>query len=193
MKRSEKILLSLFAVLFLIIIGGGALAMGVKHYLSVLEENDRLRTRILEMNDAIAQGSEWQKRHAWLEENVPGFSSRQEAASKLLEVVQREADKLALTFTDRQFLEPTKPMGVDGLPIEEEGGYYDQATVKVTLSKVREQAAFGWMHALQTPDHFLGITRLQITPAGEGKTVNIEAEITQFYRSKASSKLSKRD
>jgi hypothetical protein len=193
MKRSEKILLSVFAVLFLVIIGGGAVAMGVKHYLSLLEENDGLRSRIIEMNDAISQGAEWQRRHDWLDQSVPSFTSRQEASSKLLETLQKEADKLALTFADRQFLEPVKTMGPDGLPLEEEGGYHDQAAVKVTLSKVKEQAAFAWMHALQTPVNFLGITRLQISPAGEGKTVNIEAEITQFYREKAPTKISKAD
>lgn len=193
MKRSEKVLLSVFAVLFLVIIGGGAVAMGVRHYLGLLEENDRLRGRVLEMNEAIAQGSEWQRRHHWLEESTPGFSSRQEAASTLLETIQKEADKLSLSFTDRQFLEPVKTMGADGLPIGEAGGYFDQAAVRVTLSKVKEKEVFAWMHALQAPGNFLGVTRLQITPAGEGRTVNIEAEITQFYREKAPSKLSKAD
>jgi len=191
MKRSEKILLTVFGVLFLVIIGGGAVAMGIKHYMAILEENDGLRTRIIEMNEAIAQGSEWQRRHDWLDKQVPSFTSRQEASTRLLETIQKEADQLSLTLTDRQFLEPVKALGPDGLPLEEEGGYFDQASVKIILTKVKEQPLFQWMHKLQAPEGFLGITRLQITPAGEGKTVNVEAEITQFYREKASAKISK--
>ncbi|MCA1963293.1 MAG: hypothetical protein LDL31_05050 [Prosthecobacter sp.] len=191
MKRSEKILLGVFAALFLLIVGGGAMATAIRHYLDLLEENEGLRTRILDMHDAIAQGSEWQRRHAWLEEHVPSFTSRQEAANRLLETVQKEADRLSISFTDRQFLEATRPVGPDGLPMEETGGYFDQATVRVVLAKVREKEVFAWMHALQSPGGFLGITRLQITPAGEGKTVNIEAEITQFYREKSPTKLSR--
>lgn len=193
MKRSEKILLTLFAVLFLLIIGGGGLAMGIRHYFAILEENEGLRDRVIEMNEAIAQGSEWQRRFDWLDKNVPGFASRQEASSRLLETIQKEAEKLALAFADRQFLEPVRQLGQDGLPLEEDGGYYDQASVRVTLSKVKEQAVFTWMHALQSSGGFLGVTRLQITPAGEGKTINVEAEITQFYREKAPAKLSKAD
>ncbi|MES2595217.1 MAG: hypothetical protein V4662_07775 [Verrucomicrobiota bacterium] len=191
MKKSEKLLLGAFAVLFLVIIGGGAMAMGIKQYLAIREENETLRDRVIEMNEAIAQGAEWQRRHDWLEERVPGYTSRQEASAKLLEVIQREADKLSLTLVGKEFLEPVKTMGPDGLPLEEEGGYFDQAAVKITLTKVKEQPFFAWLHSMQTPDSFLGITRLQITPAGEGKTINVEAEITQFYREKASAKLSK--
>lgn len=191
MKRSEKILLTLFGVLFLVIIGGGAMAMSFKHYLAVREENEGLRDRIIEMNEAIAQGSEWQRRHDWLDKRVPGFSSRQEASTRLLETLQREADKLSLALAGKEFLEPVKTLGPDGLPVEEEGGYFDQASVKVTLTKVKEQPFFTWLHSMQTPDSFLGITRLLITPAGEGKTINVEAEITQFYREKAPAKISK--
>src|SRR5688572_31343789 len=149
MKKSEKILLTIFAVMFLVIIGGGAVAMGIKHYLAIREENETLRDRIIEMNEAIAQGSEWQRRHDWLDKQVPGFSSRQDASAKLLEVIQREADKLSLALAGKEFLEPVKTMGPDGLPLEEEGGYFDQATVKVTLTKVKEQAFFTWLHSMQ--------------------------------------------
>lgn len=193
MKRSEKILLTLFGVLFLVIVGGGAMVMGIKHYMAILEENDSLHDRIIEMNAAIAQGSEWQRRHDWLDKSVPSFTSRQEASTRLLETIQKEADHLSLSLCDRQFLEPVKTMGPDGLPIDEEGGYFDQASVKITLTKVKEQPLFQWMHKLQDPEGFLGITRLQISPAGEGKTVNVEAEITQFYREKGPAKFSKRD
>ena len=190
MKKSEKILLTIFGVLFLVIVGGGAMAMGIKHYLGLLEESDGLRDRILEMNEAIAQGAEWQRRHDWLEQTVPGFSSRQDASARLIETIQKEAEKHGLAITS-EFLEPVKTLGPDGLPLEAEGGYFDQAAIKVMLTKVQEQPLFAWLHALQAPENFLGVTRLQITPGGEGKTITVEAEFTQFYREKTATKLSK--
>jgi hypothetical protein len=191
MKRSEKILLGLFGIVFLVIVGGGLLAFGIRSYREVLAENDRLTDRLSEMHQAIAEGSEWQRRHEWLDASVPSFSSRQEASSRLLETIQREADHHSLSLSGKEFIEPIKQLAQDGQPVEEASGYFDQATVKIILTKVKEQALFAWMHGLQKPELFLGITRLQITPGGEGKTVSVEAEVTQFYREKVPSKLSK--
>jgi len=193
MKRSEKVLLGLFSILFLVIIGGGVLAFGIQNYRDLLEENAGLKDRLIEMNEAIAQGSEWQRRSEWLEAHVPAFTSRQEASTRLLEAIQREAEKSGLTIGGKEFLEPVKQLGPDGLPVEAASGYHDQAAVRITLANAKEQTLFAWMHALQQPDAFLGITRLQINPSGQGKTVNVEVEVTQFYRERPAAKITKAD
>ena len=36
---------------------------------------------------------------------------------------------------------------------------------------------------------FLGVTRLRMSPTGEGKSVNCELEVTQFYRESSETKL----
>lgn len=191
MKRSERILLTIFGFVFLIIVGGGLLAFGIQSYNGIQTEADGLRKRIVEMKDAISQGSEWQRRSDWLDENVPSFTSRQEASTRLLEMIQKEADKSALTIGGKEFVEEVKQLAQDGLPVEEAGGYFDHASVKITLTNAKEQTLFAWMHALQQPGSFLGITRLQINPSGQGKAVNVEAEVTQYYREKTSSKITK--
>jgi hypothetical protein len=193
MKRSEKILLTVFGFVFLIIVGGGMLALGIQNYRSIQDESASLAKRITEMKAAIAEGSEWQRRSQWLDESVPSFTSRQDASSKLLDMIQKEADKNSLTLAGKEFIEEVKQLAPDGLPVEEEGGYFDQASVKITITGTKEQPLFGWMHALQQPSAFLGITRLQLTPSGQGKTVNVEVEITQFYREKAAAKITKAD
>ncbi|MCX6854704.1 MAG: hypothetical protein NTV80_07335 [Verrucomicrobia bacterium] len=193
MKRSEKILLTVFGFVFLIIVGGGMLAFGIQNYRSIQDESASLAKRITEMKAAIAEGSEWQRRSQWLDESVPSFTSRQDASSKLLDMIQKEADKNSLTLAGKEFIEEVKQLAPDGLPVEEEGGYFDQASVKITITGTKEQPLFGWMHALQQPSAFLGITRLQLTPSGQGKTVNVEVEITQFYREKAAAKITKAD
>ncbi len=189
MKRSERILLGIFAVVFLVIIGGGLLTFGVNNYREITEENERLRDRLIDMNQAIAQGTEWQRRSEWLESNAPTFPSRQDASAKLLDAIQKEAEKAVLTISGREFLEPLKQLGPDGLPAEEVAGYFDQATVKLTINGAKEQALFAWMHALQQPQSFLGVTRFQMNPSGQNKTVNLEVEVTQFYREKPVAKL----
>jgi hypothetical protein len=192
MKRSEKILLTVFGFVFLIIVGGGLIAFGIQNYRAIQAESASLTQRISEMKAAIAEGSEWQRRSKWLDESVPSFTSRQEASTRLLDTLQKEADKNALTLAGKEFIEETKQLGQDGLPVEE-GGYFDQASVKITITGTQEQALFGWLHALQQPSAFLGVTRLQLTPSGQGKTVNVEVEITQFYREKAAAKITKSD
>jgi hypothetical protein len=92
----------------------------------------------------------------------------------------REAEKIGLSIGGKEFLEAARVLGPDGLPLEEDLGYFDHAAVKITLTGVPEQAFFAWLHALQQPQSFLGITRLQINPSGTSKTVNCEVEFTQL-------------
>lgn len=191
MKKSEKMLLLIFAITFAVIVGGGALTFGLNNYRGILEENDRLRDRLIDMNQALAKGSDWKLRHDWLDENVPAFNSRQEAASHLLDALQKEAVAAGVNIGERELIDEPKILGPDGLPIEEESGYFDQAAVRVTLAGVAEKDLFKWFHALQKPESFLGLTRLQINPSGQGKTVNCEVNITQFYRETSAPKLTR--
>lgn len=191
MKKSEKVLLGVFAFLFLAIIGGGGLMYAFNNYTSIREENDTLRDRLADMNLAISQGADWADKYGWLEEHCPNFTSRQEASAKLLEVITAEAEKKGISIGGKEFIEAARVLGPDGLPIEENLGYFDKATVKITLAGIQEQAFFGWLHALQQPQSFLGITRMQINPSGTNKTINAEVEFTQFYREKSAPKVSK--
>lgn len=191
MKKSEKVLLGVFAFLFLAIVGGGGLTFAFNNYMAIREENENLRDRLADMNLAVSQGADWADRYGWLEEKVPAFASRQEASAKLLEVISGEAEKLGLSIGGKEFLEEARVLGPDGLPLEEDLGYFDKAGVKITLTGVQEQPIFAWLHALQKPTSFLGITRLQINPSGTNKTINAEVEFTQFYREKSAPKVTK--
>lgn len=182
MKKSEKILLGLFALLFVVIIGGGLASYAWGQYQSAVEENEALHSRLAEMRRAVAEGAEWQRRSAWLDENVPQFPSRQAASSRLLETIQTEAAKTGLNLAGREFVEPVARTVAETEEAETPGGYFDQAAVKLNLVNVQERTLFTWLHALQRPESFLGVTRFQMNPGGQGKGVNAEIEITQFYR-----------
>jgi hypothetical protein len=97
MKKSEKVLLGVFAFLFLAINGGGGLMYAFKNYSAIREENDTLRDRLGDMNLAISQGADWADKYGWIEEHCPNFTSRQEASAKLLEVITSQADKTGLS------------------------------------------------------------------------------------------------
>lgn len=190
MKKSEKVLLGLFAVLFLLIVGGGGLMLGVNKWRSISMENEKLRERLVDMNMAITQGVEWQRKSDWIEENVPAMASKQEASSRLLETLQKQAVEAGVTLSSKEFVDQRRAIGVDGQP-EEATGYFDQATARVTLLEVGEEALIKWLYSISEPKQFLGVTRMQITPTGQGKLVNCEVEVTQFYREKTAPKLTR--
>ncbi|MEZ5387778.1 MAG: hypothetical protein R3F13_19900 [Prosthecobacter sp.] len=192
MKKSEKVLLGVFAALFfgIALIGGGAFAL--RHYLEVRDEVDLLRDRLASMNLAVAQGADWAARSVWLEENAPRFTSNKDASAKLLERVSNLAQTHGLMIGTTELLEPARGVGADGLPLEdEEESHFDKAAIRTILTGVSEQALFAWLHDLQKPQSFLGVTRLQINPTGSDKTVNVEVEFTQFYYEKAVPKVTK--
>lgn len=193
MKKSEKVLLGVFAALFLgiALIGGGAFAL--RNYLDVRDEINVLRDRLGSMNLAISQGSEWAERNDWLDHNVPAFTSNKDASAKLLEKVSQAAVAQALTIGAIELLEPARRIGSDGPPLddEEEESHFEKAAIKTILTSVQEQALFAWLHDLQKPGSFLGVTRLQINPSGTDKTINAEIEFTQFYREKPVPKVTK--
>lgn len=191
MKPRERLLLIVFSALFLCIVGGGLMMFSLKHYRSVVQENDQLRDRLAQMQSAISQGAEWQRRSDWLQANMPAFSSQQEASARLLDVVQKEASKAGVSIASKEFINRPKPVMADGAPSDEPEGYFDNTAVRLTLTGVKEKELFAWIHAMQSPTSLLGITRFQINPSGQGKTVNCEIDITQYYRENQAPKLTR--
>jgi hypothetical protein len=184
MKQSEKLLLGIFASLLLILVGGGGVLFAYRNYAEIHDEVAQLADQLENMRSQVASGEKWAARQAWIDENLPEFGARQEASTKLYEAVQAEAEKAGVSLLGREILEPTQALGPDGLPLDEEEqvNAFDRAAVKITLNGVKEEEFYQWLHALQQPKSFIGITRLQITP--NSKSINAEVEFTQFYRLK---------
>ncbi len=184
MKQSEKLLLGIFACLLLILVGGGGVLFAYRNYAEIKDEVSQLGDQLENMRSQVASGEKWAARQAWIDENLPEFGARQEASTKLYEAVQAEAEKAGVSLLGREILEPTQALGPDGLPLDEEEqlNAFQQAAVKITLNGVKEEEFYQWLHALQQPKSFIGITRLQITP--NSKSINAEVEFTQFYRLK---------
>ncbi len=176
MKPREKTLLVVFLALFAVIAGGGLLTVSLKSYLSIKSDNETFRLRVASMKENIAQGAKWQQRNEWLHAHAPTRASREEASSKLLDIIQSEAQSAGLVLGNRELVKDTKTPEDEAAP-----HYFNQASVRLTINSVSEKQLFTWLHALQKPESFLGVTRLQITPMSDTKTVNCEAQITHFY------------
>ena len=185
MKQSEKILLGAFAILFLVIIGGGVASYGVKNYRQVTAETEALKNRLQVMSTAIAQGTEWKTKSDYVDAHVPKYSSHTLASSRLFTTVQDEATSAGLKIASREML--PQQIAHEG----EAMGYFDKASVKLTFSDVKEEDLFKWMHKIYSLKSFIGITRMALTPNQQGKSVNCEVELTQFYREAPAQKLSK--
>ena len=176
MKPRERILLISFSVLLLLIVGGGLTMFLVRTYRGITDETQLLRRRLEDSNRVIADGSEWQRRHEWVKKHLPAFKSSQEASASLIgDDSDESAQAVNLTIGAKEFVTPKKAA------TDKEPSQFDRVTVKVTLPEVDEKVLFSWMHALQQPQAFMGVSRLQMSPSGKGKSVKCEVEITQLY------------
>ncbi len=189
MKQSERMLLTIFAVVFGLIVGGGVLTYFFKTYNKIAAERDRLEARFGEMTTALAMSSDWQKRSDWLEQNTPKFGSNEQASSKLFEMAQKEAGEASLKIAAREMI----PQRVPGEG--ESVGYFDKATVKLTFTEVQEQPFFKWLYnvTMAHPKALVGVTRLVVSPSPAGKSINAEVELTQFYAQSNQPKLTRVD
>ncbi len=176
MKPREKTLLVVFLALFAVIAGSSLLTVSLKSYLSIKSDNETFRLRVAKMKENIAQGAQWQQRSEWLHAHVPTRASHEEASSKLLDIIQSEAQAAGLVLGNRELVKDLKMPEGETVP-----HYFSQTSVKLTINSVNEKQLFTWLHALQKPGSFLGVTHLQITPVSDTKTVNCEAQITHFY------------
>lgn len=182
MKNSEKILLTVFVFTLIILVGVGGVRYAYNNYMAIREENESLSRRIADMDYAISKGTEWAEKYNWLEENIPVFSSHQEASSKLLGVISTQAEKRGLGIGGKEFVEEAKETGPDGLMVEKNLSHFNHARVKITITGALEKVFYEWLEDIQKAKLFIGVTHLLINPAGAGKTVNSEVEFTQFYR-----------
>lgn len=191
MKKSERMLLGLFVSLLALVVLAGGGVYALRQYLNLRAEIDLLRDRLGAMNLAVSQGANWADRYFWLDEHAPTFTSGKEASARLLETVMETARNHGLTVGATEFIEALGERDADGLPVAAEESAFQKVAIKTVFTSVSEKAFFGWLHELQTPSSFLGITRLQLNPSGTDKTIHAEIEFTQFFREKAVPKVTK--
>lgn len=168
MKASERLLLTLFAVLLL---GGGALVMwnlyGDRR--DALEiEKDGLILELVEIDDLLEERDLWLKRADWLEANQPPYASRDQIDNAIFEDAQA-INAVGVTTSGIQLLDAV------------ETPHYVEASVSLTAKGTVEDV-FGWMHELQRPEEFRSIRRLTVSSDPEDDALIVcELELAHWY------------
>ncbi|MCB1061341.1 MAG: hypothetical protein KDN20_00305 [Verrucomicrobiae bacterium] len=168
MKASEKLLLTLFAVLLL---GGGALVMwdlyrDKRDALS--DERDLLTLEMVEIEALLEERDLWMERADWLEENQPPYASRDQIDNAIFEDAQAvNAD--GVTTSAIQLLDAV------------ETPHYVEASVSLTATGTVEDV-FGWLHELQRPEEFRSIRRLEVGSDPEDDALIVcDLELSRWY------------
>ncbi|MCB1231830.1 MAG: hypothetical protein KDN19_16295 [Verrucomicrobiae bacterium] len=168
MKASERLLLSLFAVLLL---GGGALVMWDIYRDrrdALTEEHERLELEMVEIDALLEDRDFWLERAEWLDRNLPVFTSERDMSDVIYQDAQA-VDAVGVTTSGIQLLEAS------------EGAGYVQARVSLTAKGTVEDV-FGWLHELQQPDAFRSVKNIRVTPDPEDEElINCEFELVRWY------------
>ena len=64
--------------------------------------------------------------------------------------------------------------------LELEGGYYDSAGLKIEISG-NEESVVKWVHSLQQPNKFIGVSGLKIEPDADSGLLRCEAKVRLWY------------
>lgn len=182
MSNRESRLFLVFGILLLgagLLFGGRA---GFTKWQGAREETTRLRQEVTDMQALLDDRRTWERRHEWIESALPRHASRQEASASLLALVEAAAHGAGVKLAKRELIAPSGNTGEDEAGDE---AYFDRATVQVGL-EAPEKDVVAWLHRVQNPPHFCGVTRLVLEPGGEaGGLLRCEAEITLWYREEA--------
>ncbi len=168
MKASERLLLSLFALLLL---GGGALVMWDLYRDrrdALTDEREMLELEMVEIDALLEDREFWLERAAWLEENVPAFTSDDQVSNAVYQDAQA-VDAQGVITSGIQLLDTA------------EVAEYVLARVSLTASGTVEDV-FGWLHELQQPESFRSVRNVRISPDPEDEELIIcEMELVRWY------------
>ncbi|MGY8640795.1 MAG: hypothetical protein ACKVJU_06855 [Verrucomicrobiales bacterium] len=154
-----------------------------------MEHGYRIRKRVPIRNLFIAEESPllryayglcgrramWEQRSSWIGENLPTFETRGKASSELISRVDTVSKQYGVTIDTKELIEaPTEE------ELELEGGYYDSAGLKIEISG-NEESVVKWVHSLQQPNKFIGVSGLKIEPDADSGLLRCEAKVRLWY------------
>ena len=157
LKKSEKRLLVVFLSLFAVIVGGFGSTLLFNHFSNSLSELEALEVKRDALEHTLAQSTHWANRRAWINTNIPSHGSREEASGKLLELVSATVESAGLKVLDKQV--QTNPDAMNGSTSTGPSVYFDRVSVVLELSG-EEEDIFRWLHTIQQPESFVGITQI---------------------------------
>ncbi len=184
MSRREKTLAAV--VLALALIWGGS--VGARAWMAWWRTQhsgrENVAARIEALQELLGERGAWEQRHEWMEQTAPSYASRQEASAKLLELVEARAAAGGLTLEGKTFVQADAGAGKalpSGNAVEAAAPVFQSVAVRVGATG-SEQEVLKWIHSLQQPGEFVGVTDLTLTPEPEASALKSEVEVTLYYR-----------
>ena len=180
MNSRESFLLRLFGgLLFAVVLFFGVRA-GLSRWMSLREGTVRMRGEVETLQSLLNDRVRLEGQHEWVEAHLPRHASRQEASAGLLALVEAAANGSSVKLAKRELIAPGSPGESDD---SDASAYFDQTTVQVAVD-ASEQDVVDWLHRVQSPEHFCGVTRLVLEPPTDpaSAALHCEAEITLYYR-----------
>lgn len=103
----------------------------------------------------LADREFWEKRSAWVSQNMPVTASLNTAQAQLLEEIQNVALDYGFQFQKQPVLLPESAEGKQNAAI------YREAAIEVRL-KGDQPTVLGWLATLQSPEYFQSIKELEL-------------------------------
>lgn len=171
MSPREQKLLIFFAVAGFAIVNflGYGFASGKRQEVNAsrAQARDQLATADM-FRDSRAQVTDQME---WLAKHEPEPMANQDAQTKLLELVEREARAAGLEIKSQ------KPLPTDA----PEGRYYHRAKLQITVTGA-EEALYRWFDQLNIPDQFRAATQIRLSPNAKDDTkIDCSATIEQWF------------
>jgi hypothetical protein len=176
LSQRESILLAVFAVLLLLLVGGGLVWAGGRSLAGLIRENAALAERAANLQRAVDDRAVWEARDAWLNEHTDTFRSREDASAALLSHIETQARDAGMELTGREILGGGQE-GTDAAEEDASSTYFQTATIRVRVQGEPEKV-LPWLHSLQQPERLIGVTAEVIDAEGE---FTAEIEVTKSY------------
>ena len=186
LKKSEKRLLIAFLSLFAVIVGGFGSLLLFNHFSNSLSELDALEVKRDTLEHTLAQSTHWANRREWINTNIPSYASREDASGQLLELVSSTVKSEGLEVLDKQV--QTNPDAIAGSSGTGPSVYFDRVSVVLELGGEEEQI-FRWLHMIQQPESFVGVTHMEYSRTEEKSVCT--AHISLWFRESPTSNLAR--
>ncbi|NNE92286.1 MAG: hypothetical protein HKN23_11615 [Verrucomicrobiales bacterium] len=170
MTKREKTLGWIFGVLLAVIGGGILFTTGIGKISEMRAQSRRLAERADELETVIRTRAVWEQRSEWITGAIPEFETAGKASAELISRVDTVTAQFGVEVEEKELLPEIED--------ESEGGYFDSAGLKIRVTGP-DESVVRFLHALQQPAKFTGVTALAIEPSAGG--LSCEAEIRQFY------------
>ena len=195
LKASERRLLTVFLSLFAVIVGGFGIMFAVRHFADAAGEVRALGERRDSLVQTLGESELWGERSRWIEEHIPTFGSREDASTQLLDAVSQKAESVGIEVRNKQLI--TDPnattnehpgLGEPAEPRRAAGIYFDRVAVVLEVDGDEEKIV-RWLHEIQQPGAFMGVTHLTYSPTENG--VRCNAQVSLWFREFSSPNLAK--